>query len=484
MPASVVITEKKGGERQGLRSSSKPADPPAPESSDSGCMCGKKIAKNSIKIQCSSCHRAYHADCVSLTGLKQSTLNLLTRWHCPPCVVFSKGLTISSFPSALIAELVALVAAQIQSTGLLSTATATGSSPASAPNIAHLPPSDQALPGPSHGPPSSHGSEINSVPERTNLELTTLPALTDAVQEVSPAPATYADTVSSGEGWQIQTARRQKKPHPLLPTPPTTSENAPIASGTPPKPPIYRMIVFAEDTETTLSAVRTTLQDIPVRAFKGEGKLTLLFENEKYKTDAATLLRSVLGESKVQAFSGVKVTVFNVPVPEDIEDSHIVKYVTDGLMRKNPDTLKSADFKVVYTKRHVRKPELMNIRLRVSEELRDTLLRTGRVNFDLTRCRIESFSYFKQCHHCQSPGHDHKSCPSKEGPPVCMYCSKDHATESCPTKDQRETHVCSNCKASDHHAGYQGCPALQKHMADISKNWVRPSGSRTSTVAR
>ena len=477
MPASVVITEKKGGERQGLRSSSKPADPPAPEPSQPGCICGKKIAKKT-KIKCSSCNRAFHADCVSLTGLQQSTLNILTGWQCPPCIMFKHGITISSLAPSLISELVQLVKAEVLNGAVSSFSPAAASS-----SIVHPPPSDQPLPGPSKGRPASHASETDPVPG-PNLIQNSLAEPTDEDQGHPAGPATYADSVTAGEGWQTQTGRRQKKTHPLLPTPLSTSENSPAASVTPPKPPIHRMVVFAEDTDATLSAVRTTLQDIPVRAFKSEGKLTLLFDNEKYKADAAILLRSVLGESKVQAFSGVKVTVFNVPVPEDVEESQIVKYVTDGLMRKNPDTLKSADFKVVYTKRHVRKPELMNIRLRVSEELRDALLRTGRVNFDLTRCRVESFAYFKQCHHCQAPGHDHKSCPSKESPAVCMYCSKDHATESCTTKDHRETHVCSNCKATDHHAGYQGCPALQKHMMEISKNWVRPSGSRTSTVAR
>ena len=167
--------------------------------------------------------------------------------------------------------------------------------------------------------------------------------------------------------------------------------------------------------------------------------------------------------------------MFNVPVPEELNDSQASDYVTEGLTRKNAHLFRNGDFKVVYLKRHVRKPELMNVRLRVSPELRDSMLHTGRVNFDLTRCRVESHAFFKQCHHCQKPGHGEETCPSKlrEDPPTCMYCAKDHATGSCPTKDQRDSHLCSNCNASSHHSGYQGCPSLLKHMEEISKNRSR-----------
>ena len=116
----------------------------------------------------------------------------------------------------------------------------------------------------------------------------------------------------------------------------------------------------------------------------------------------------------------------------------------------------------------------MNIRLRVSPDLRQSLLQRGSLNFDLTRCRVEPYSYFKQCHHCQRPGHSHDCCPSSNGPATCMYCAKAHSTVSCPTKDQRNTHKCSNCKSTSHHAGYQGCPVLQKHkMEEVAKNQLR-----------
>ena len=464
MPASVVITEKKSGDRPGLRSSTKPADPPAPESTESGCICGKKIAKKSIKIQCGSCHRAYHADCVSLTGLQQSTLNLLTRWHCPPCVVFSKGLTISSFPSALISELVALVAAQIKSTGLLSTV-ASAPSPTAKPNESNdnPGPSYSEVLAPSGNSPSSSSSAVTQSNDTAEQQ-------TAAHTEEHCTPDVSGDNET---GWQE--ARSRRKPRtgpPLLPTPPDLAPN-------PPAPEVHKIVIFGEDTKATLAEVKGLLRDIPARAYEGAGRLTLLFDKKEHKEAAAGLIRVAMDSSKVQTHGGVKVTIFNVPVPEELVNEQAIEYVTEGLARKNGEVLASSDFKVVYAKRHVRRPELMNIRIRTSPEVRESLLKTGKVNFDLTRCRVEPYAYFRQCHHCQRPGHNTEDCPSRNDPPKCMYCAKDHQTASCPTKDDRGTHTCSNCDAKTHHAGYQGCPTLQNHMDEVSKNFLRTSRSRT-----
>lgn len=50
----------------------------------------------------------------------------------------------------------------------------------------------------------------------------------------------------------------------------------------------------------------------------------------------------------------------------------------------------------------------------------------------------------------------------------CAFCSKDHATPSCPLKDKKNSKpVCANCKG-DHRATYRGCPKAPKKEADKS----------------
>ena len=422
--------------RQLRSSSSNPPEPSDSSAATTGCICGKKLTKTSKKIKCKNCNRVCHADCVALNGLSPTSLSALTMWVCPPCLVFQSGyFTIDSLPPALVADLVTVISAQIQSAGILSQ--------------------------------NSNTVDTNTVETNTDPTMSYSEAL---ISPTTPIP-TGENNIESPRGevhagdaenqWQEVRARKPANPHP-----PTVTN--------PDSPEVQRIVVSCENTKTTISEIRQVLRDIPARAIERERRIVLLFEKKEHKDAAAGLLRVSLNNSKVHTKSGVKVTVFNVPVPEDLENEQAVEYLTEGLARKNGDLLKSSDFEIVFTKRHVRRPGLMNIRLRVSPDLRESLVKRGNVNFDLTRCRVEPHAFFRQCYHCQRPGHSQDCCPSSQDPATCMYCGKAHRSDSCPTKDQQNTHKCSNCKSTSHHAGYQGCPVLQKHkMEEVAKNQLR-----------
>ena len=107
--------------RQLRSSSSNPPEPSDSSAATTGCICGKKLTKTSKKIKCKNCNRVCHADCVALTGLSPTSLSALTRWVCPPCLVFHSGFfTVDSLPPALVADLVTVISAQIQSAGIIS----------------------------------------------------------------------------------------------------------------------------------------------------------------------------------------------------------------------------------------------------------------------------------------------------------------------------------------------------------------------------
>ena len=424
-----------------LRSnSSKSPEPSESCTATKGCICGKKVTKTAKKVKCKNCNRVCHADCVALTGLSQASLSTLTMWVCPPCLVFHSGYSIDSLPPELMADLVTVISAQIQSAGITTPNPTTVDTKTVETNTESIMSYSEALISP-------------------NVPATPTPT----VEQNNESPRCGENPVVAENQWQEVKARKPAHPRPTSPNP-----DPPV---------VHRIVVSCDDTKTTISEVRQVLRDIPARAFERDRRIVLLFEKREHKDSAAGLLRVSLNNSKVHTKSGVKVTVFNVPVPEDLENDQAHEYLTDGLIRKNEGLLKSSEFEVVFAKRHVRRPGLMNIRLRVSPDLRESLLQRGSLNFDLTRCRVEPYAYFKQCHHCQLPGHSHDCCPSANGPATCMYCAKAHSTASCPTKDQRNTHSCSNCKSTAHHAGYQGCPSLQKHkMEEVAKNQLRPMG--------
>ena len=50
------------------------------------CPCNKSIT-SSWKLDCHKCKQYWHADCVGLSGISQSSINKLSKWSCPLCWV-------------------------------------------------------------------------------------------------------------------------------------------------------------------------------------------------------------------------------------------------------------------------------------------------------------------------------------------------------------------------------------------------------------
>ena len=240
----------------------------------------------------------------------------------------------------------------------------------------------------------------------------------------------------------------------------------------PPKKPLPKIILRSDDTVKTAEKIKEVLVDTPVyRSSVRAGRVTLEFKTPDIHEDAHNLLKKNMDSTtKIQTAEMGKVSILNVPIEQGISDKEAREDIYEGLKRKN-EILRDTEFSVIYFKRHRRNQELATIGLRVTAEIRDLLLEKGAVNYDLGRYRVEKRVYYRQCFHCQAPGHIASEC--QENKPCCMFCSGDHKTTDCLTKDDRNTHRCANCKQGTHHAGYQGCPALLKYVEDQSKNYHR-----------
>ena len=123
--------------------------------------------------------------------------------------------------------------------------------------------------------------------------------------------------------------------------------------------------------------------------------------------------------------------------------------------------------------------------LKMSSQIRKAIHDNGnRIYVSLNRCKVTDRYHVKQCYHCQKPGHLSKDCADKKEnkSPACFYCSGNHQSKTCPTKEDR---CCINCirssnpdmvkGAKSHTAASYRCPILQSHVNNIkekTENWV------------
>ncbi|KAJ8664535.1 hypothetical protein QAD02_006197 [Eretmocerus hayati] len=82
-----------------------------------------------------------------------------------------------------------------------------------------------------------------------------------------------------------------------------------------------------------------------------------------------------------------------------------------------------------------------------------------------------------QCSRCQKFNHTHNYCHAAG---VCAFCSRDHATPACRSKDDKQKKpTCSNCKG-EHRATYRGCPKAPKKTESAPKQKPKPAATVAS----
>ena len=108
---------------------------------------------------------------------------------------------------------------------------------------------------------------------------------------------------------------------------------------------------------------------------------------------------------------------------------------------------------------------------------------------DFHRCRVRDRFYLAQCYQCQKFGHMKDNCPMKDtNAQVCMYCTGNHISKSCPHKGDVQRYKCANC-GQNHSSTYFKCPFVQKQVDSLlsrtqglehmSKNDIRPHAIKT-----
>ena len=134
--------------------------------------------------------------------------------------------------------------------------------------------------------------------------------------------------------------------------------------------------------------------------------------------------------------------------------------------------MKGGSLSLVFTKiKNYTRGECKIAVLKMTPEVRKVFKEGGDYAYiDLSRCRIYDRFWVTQCFHCQKFGHIFSSCPKKDDPPVCGYCSGSHNGKSCTNKDIPR---CSNCASygdTNHFAFSPSCPKFELQKQHVIEN--------------
>ncbi|XP_039291744.1 uncharacterized protein LOC120353125 [Nilaparvata lugens] len=98
-------------------------------------------------------------------------------------------------------------------------------------------------------------------------------------------------------------------------------------------------------------------------------------------------------------------------------------------------------------------------------EIRKAIINKKKIFIDMTSCRVNDYHAVQRCYKCQVYGHITKHCKKEED--ICGHCSiTGHNIKTCPSIDKPP--VCFNCKRadkpSDHKVNYLKCPSYVKAL--------------------
>ena len=415
------------------------------------CICNNTHT-NSPMLRCHTCLSLYHDDCVGLQSLRgvlepnDAGILVLNGWSCPECIVTARLLLPGSPIFDAIASKAAELFMRLDRGGLQSQ--------------------------PAWGRADSRSLSLLNETSESHQQLETSLTASDNRPSSSSILTTSTTTSSSNANSNAPTSGSSKKTY---------------ADATRKLPPQPRITIHCADVKATRESLDKALGSVPISHVKNlHSSIRVWFPNENAQKLAEEKLQEaeILKEStRLSTSVTSKVTLRFVPVdtlPEDSTQEDSRKYCLERLKAKNTCLQDCQDLSVVYFKRLQNDPNLATVALKLPVDVKDKLLADGRVFFNMSSVKVYHRVHVKRCPHCQSLGHYPDRCPNRGSPPTCMFCSKDHDTDSCPVKDDPSKHVCKNCVPTNHdehshHAGSVKCPTYKNEYDRLSKNFYLSS---------
>lgn len=185
-------------------------------------------------------------------------------------------------------------------------------------------------------------------------------------------------------------------------------------------------------------------------------------------------LQTLIGNEKL-ASAGLKVVAGSkrrprlqiYDVPRETEESEILS----SIRKQNLDGMtpaKVAEEICLAFKTGPKTGETVNWVIEATPEMRETLLKKGKLYIGWRSCRVADFAEATRCFKCQSFGHIAKYCRKEKE--VCGHCAEEgHTFANCTKKNT--TAICTNCKSKgkpfDHESKDKKCPMYRAALTRV-----------------
>ena len=241
-------------------------------------------------------------------------------------------------------------------------------------------------------------------------------------------------------------------------------------------------IVVKNGGEGFVDRASEALSETPLTYLKQQkdGSVTIVVPDEETLSSAEKRLTEIIPETAqvTKSVRHPKITIRDFPLPSDVSArDELNTIITEAVKIKNPELRALIDrgdkFDVVYVGKMGHR-DSAPVGVRVSCDIRDLLIRKGRVFVGNSSCRVEDRYYIPQCYKCQRFGHKSNEC--EQASHTCKYCAGSHDTRQCPDMSRV---CCANCSKSrdpqlrersyNHNAGSSVCPVYLLKLRN-SKN--------------
>ena len=82
-------------------------------------------------------------------------------------------------------------------------------------------------------------------------------------------------------------------------------------------------------------------------------------------------------------------------------------------------------------------------------------------------CKTEDYVYVHQCYKCQKFGHSHSNCKANIN--TCLYCSGNHRSKECNSKNNKDSYKCANCTLN-HCSNASICTEYKSQVEKLTNN--------------